>query len=418
MAARWADGFDTSLIATYLNRFTTVDPDGNLSFRTFGHQELISLLDAMVDCRPAIAHIDKQLILNQAMVNARRKGDITPRSLIQQIQRLEQRFQQLPDKELVLLTTISLKMTSELRPIRFEGCHIKFPPKILPTFEKARAELKDKAKHTIRGEHPSDYRWVTMNVRAKTAFQAIQSGMDKLDLFRGLLNFFHHWGRHRLTVGYPKPVNEIVLGPFHTVHDDSGASAAEVWWFQPDYVGPVAPVDPLAKGKNPFPSIKKARERLRKHPYAKVVEEALIRYVRALDQRDFENAFINLWGVLEHLTDTSWKNNQLTERRAGFLLGNDHFYREVLRHLRSHRNRSVHAGANSEFIETLVYQLKRVVEEHLRFHLFQGWRFGSHAETAEFMDLPIQSDALRARIAKSKLALRYFQPHQKSSIGQ
>lgn len=145
--------------------------------------------------------------------------------------------------------------------------------------------------------------------------------------------------------------------------------------------------------------------------YRTDLEESIRRYGSILDSRDWNNAFVQLWGLLEHLTDTTRTENRVTCKRARFLYPKEErsLHKEVLDHLAHHRNRAVHAGYVGEDAETLLYQLKRYVERVLRFHLFAGVDFQNRKEAADFLHLPPDLDELQKRMRLTKRAMKFHE---------
>lgn len=196
--------------------------------------------------------------------------------------------------------------------------------------------------------------------------------------------------------------------------DERALASEDVWWFQPEYTGPLSFVHgPVRGGNDQLPWVRKARARLDKHPYGDVLGKAFLRYIRALDQTDYESGFLALWGVLETLTDTTKRKNEQAAERALNLFRDREFFGQVLKLLLNHRNRAVHAGVESDYIETLVYQLKLVVEVLLRFHLDNLGRFSTLREAADFLDLPTDLATVRQRIRNLKRWERWLEPKQK-----
>jgi hypothetical protein len=146
--------------------------------------------------------------------------------------------------------------------------------------------------------------------------------------------------------------------------------------------------------------------KLQRIGYRNQLTDALLRYCRALDDRDWNISFLKLWGVLELLTHAM--NQATAVERAAFVFEDHEYQMQVLRHLRSYRNRAVHAGMSVEEIETPLYQLKYCVEALLDFHFGNGHRFSSLEEAASFLSLPTDSTALTRRAKMANLALKYM----------
>ncbi len=130
-------------------------------------------------------------------------------------------------------------------------------------------------------------------------------------------------------------------------------------------------------------------------------------YVKALDQRDFNSTFLSLWSLLERLTNTLLDNYKVTVRRAVFLFKDREFHRQILNHLRSYRNRAVHAGEKTDEIEAPVFQLKFYVEQLIFFHIYNTLGFLSMREAAEFLDLPPDASVLKGKIKLFQKAVRF-----------
>ena len=80
--------------------------------------------------------------------------------------------------------------------------------------------------------------------------------------------------------------------------------------------------------------------------------------VRALDSADLNGAFLRLWSLLEHLTDSTHEPYKVATRRAAFMFADRERSQLVLSNLTNYRNRFVHVGSETGDIESLVFQLK------------------------------------------------------------
>ena len=211
----------------------------------------------------------------------------------------------------------------------------------------------------------------------------------------------------RLSFGLREPINGIVLGPVHTIHQVSGKVASDNWWYDPDYIKPIKPYD-IAKDLSAIYQFeKRIRNSLRQLRYRDKIEWAFREYTRALDHRNWHTAFLALWSVLEVLTHSGGDNYKVTIRRASFIFKEPDLHREILNHLRESRNAFVHSNKNSDDIELYTYQLKRYIEALLLFHINNGRSFSNIQEVAEFLDLPIDLTVLSKKIRLSRLATRF-----------
>lgn len=156
-----------------------------------------------------------------------------------------------------------------------------------------------------------------------------------------------------------------------------------------------------------FTFSKKLRTRLSQSAYSDELANSLVRYVRALDAADLNDAFLRLWSILEFLTDSTFDPYKVAVRRAAFMFAERDYSVQVLTHLMNHRNRFVHTGTDTNEIESLVYLLKRFVDALLMFHIGNSFKFESRASAALFMDLPPSKSQIDERIRRLRNARKY-----------
>jgi len=203
------------------------------------------------------------------------------------------------------------------------------------------------------------------------------------------------------------PVNKILPGPLHTLHLPNGKLATESWWYETKRFGNERPHDVTNELGKMYKFLSNVRKRLAKCRYRQTIEDAIILYGRALDEWDWDGAFLKLWSILEKLTDTE-ESYKVTIRRASFILEDRSYHQQVLRHLKDYRNKFVHEAADSSEIETYMYELKNLVEALLAFHLGSRFGFQSLKQAAEFLDLPSEKALLASRIKMMKYAQRFL----------
>lgn len=125
-----------------------------------------------------------------------------------------------------------------------------------------------------------------------------------------------------------------------------------------------------------------------------------------MDVIDYSNSIVNLWSILEYLTNTD-KGYSQTISRASFLYGDYKIVQHFLEALRDTRNKIVHSSERDTREETLVYQLKDIVENLLSFYLFNPFKFSNREELTNFLDLPKDNLALKKRLKIIKSGLKY-----------
>ncbi|RWB21269.1 hypothetical protein [Mesorhizobium sp.] len=231
--------------------------------------------------------------------------------------------------------------------------------------------------------------------------------MAAAEKFRSLLNYYFGLGRMRMSFGYEyKPANDFRWGALHTLHFPDGTDAYDGCVYDRDYF----PNDNLkgvtVKSKQ-FEKFYKRIVRLnKKSSLSDVFWKGLVRYNSALDRSDLLQSFRDLWSVLEFLTNTGKNGYEITVKRASSLFKNCDYHREVLNHLRHRRNSIIHSGVDDEASENLMYSCKAYVEAVLKYIMVNEFRFRSHAEFGEFLDLPRDRESLSKLERQIKRALR------------
>ncbi len=342
-------------------------------------------------------------------MNVGKKGPITSSGLLAEVNKLTDAYLHSPLEHFVLATSLSLYKYTELKPLRVNGAIVKFEHQLPNRFTEERTKITPRDTQVLFADLPTDYLSVRVSVSARSVHEAADAGLGALDLIRAIWNWFYN-RQHltRISLGSQSPVNEIAIGPIHTLHKPSGELATETFWYEPSYRAPVQPKDLKHDIANVQKFYRSVRAKLRKSKYRVDLERALVRYVRALDERDWHIAFLKLWSVLEFLTSTTAKDShEVTIRRVAYVFAQREYQLQVLKALRDHRNQVVHASASTEEIQTYMYLLKRCIETLFGFHPANNFSFSSLKDAAVFLDLPTDLDALNSRIRLARYALKF-----------
>ena len=405
----WVKDYKPELIAQRMEKTKTISGEGKVSFSGFVHSEHLVLLNSMVELDREVPEVEKRRIISQATFKAGEKGEITSKSILREIGKLEREYLITEKKKYRLVTDISVSRLCQFPKVFFGGSFIVVHARLNKTSQNSRAKLINEAKYSISGDLPSNYAAVSVSVTARSTAEAADKALNRLDFVRGIWNFWKNRGYDfRRSTGKRSPVNSILLGPIHTLHKPDGKLASESWWYEPQYQGPVNLYNKKTKIENMFKFLASFRSHLGKSNYGSDIMQAVVRYVRALDSRDWDVSFLRLWSVLEFLTGTLMDSYKVTIRRASYMFSDKEFAFQVLSHLRDYRNKSVHTGSESSDIESLMYQVKRYVEVLIEFHVSNKFRFSSIAAAAEFMNLPTDKGLIDRKIRKLRYAKEFM----------
>ena len=409
MTVRWVKSYSPDLLSQRLEQLKIIKPDNSVSFQGFEYIANVAVLSSMVSFHDNIPNLEKRRIISDATFNAANKGKITPQGLLEEMNELEKQYLCQRPEQYNLITTISIKRHLKLKRHSINGNRITFRPIMNRNFNKGIEQIKNHATYSINGEFPRDYIFAKISVKGKSRSDAGERALDTIDLIRGIWNLFYNRGQYfRMSSGLRKPINKIVLGPLHTLHLPNGKLANELWWYEPDYRGPLDSFDPSREIDNIYRFETSVRKLLKKSPFKSFLETAIIRYTRALDLTDWDNSFLRLWGLLETLSNTGENDShKVTVKRTSFFYKDREYVKQILNHLKDYRNKAVHTGSGNQEIETYMYQLKQFVETALEFLISNKFGFKDLNEVAQFLDLPDDRVLLNKKKHLINSALKY-----------
>ncbi len=166
----------------------------------------------------------------------------------------------------------------------------------------------------------------------------------------------------------------------------------------------------LFQPRNGWEPLEKFRQRatrlLKQHPFRSDVERLLMRYAEALDQPNFDVALLQMWSILEKVTDTIGANYDETIRRAIWLARERKLAKEKLEFIRMRRNLYVHSARSSGEGEQAAYLIKSIVDQHLAGLIFNRVGVKSLSEYGKFLTLPTNLDVLKVRRDEIERAIR------------
>ena len=404
---KWKNGFNPEPIVQKLSSIRILDGK-KVSFCGFEYNEYISVLVTMVEISEDIpTEVSRELIV-KGFHEAARKTKLDKRDIILSIGKAVRAHLGTPEEEYRLVTTLNIQVSNVLPRYRLNGCWIMFYKTLPKKYLATRQEFLSIAPSWLVGTKGSFSYYLVAQAAEKSTHAAVGKMLDAIDLLRGIWNLHTNKAMVLSFGGRKKPVNQIVLGAVHTLHGKDGKKIGETYWHEYENFQDHNKMDLSKDSYRTLDFTKTVRKALNKNIYRKDVELGIIRYVRALDSRDYDSTFIKLWGVLEYLTNTLKDSYDKTIRRASFLYKDREYHRQVLEHLRHYRNKSVHLGAGENDIDIRVYQLKNYVEQLLKFHIANSFEFKSLEEASRFMDFLHDAEDLEKQIAFCQAAIKFI----------
>ena len=363
------------------------------------YESYTTVMHSSIEFLENIPEFEKRKIIFYSIKAAAKEGKITPSTLIRNISKKEEEFIHLPFKKYVLATSLSFRYFDLIKRRIFKEGRLTFSSKLPNNFDLK--PIIERVNRQFANRLPRNYTKVRISVDARSEMEAVDKAFGVIDLLRGIWNLYlNRVCRIRIAAGnQPPPVNKILFGPVHTLHRKDGSLVnKEQYWFSSEYVKPIEPKNIKMDWNNINNTEKIVRRRLKNHLYRNKIEMLLRRYSRSLDTWDLYTSFIHLWSLLEQLTSTEKEPYKKTIKRTLFLFENKDYHRQILKHLKNYRNELVHAGYQTEKIETLVYQLKIYVENLFFFHISNRMGFSSVEEASEFLNLSTDIKTIRKKI--------------------
>jgi len=399
--ARWnRKDFDPDLLVERLERLRIPDDgSGSVGFRgDLFFEDVVSVIQRATVFTVPMPESEGRRIVGRALFSAARAGALTVGSLIGEINRGAKGFAEAPEREFVLATSVSVRYFPVLVDTDVAECKISFgrllPEHLRPGHETA----MERTRRFVFGEYPDQgsllghYTAVWVAVRGRSGYEAAASALAALDLLRGIWNLALNRRRwSRTTSKRRTPVNGVLLGPVHSLHNPDGGLASEADWYEYDYVEPTQSNELKRRWEHVRRNESGTWACLDRSLYRPELEDAIRRYTRALDTREWDVAFVQLWGYSK--TSRGPSPAIPIPSRSSAPPSSTQSQSETCTCRSSttskdYRNRSVHGGEGSEGIEAYLYQLKRYVEEVLVFHLRGGHEFLSVEEASRFLDQP------------------------------
>lgn len=252
-------------------------------------------------------------------------------------------------------------------------------------------------KHT----QSTKYSFVKISTSGHSLHEAIDSATAALHLLRGLWTLFSTFRSWSIRFGgapQAKPIGIVHTGPIHTLHHKTGALAGTepIFWYEPNYVEDCQLFNPEVQKWGIIDSNRRwALARIQASPFKIELERLIIRYAAALDQTDYDLAFLQLWGVLEKVTGTVGTNYEETITRAAWPFDNRSLSKELLGCMRLRRNLYVHSSIKREDSDQAIYLVKGFIDVHLLRLIRNSFNASSIDEYAQHLTLPTNLETLQ-----------------------
>lgn len=405
--ANWKDGYNPQILLADLQNSLTLTSEGEVSLRDSRFQVYAPALLTAIKFSPQIFSALEKDIIRASIVAAFKAKKLTKDYLISEVRKRESEYLQKRLKRFVLISEIALKASHKYPKYKIDACTI-IIGKLPKNFTEARQSFLRWGRHHVHGELPQSYVPVRIYSSGRSPEEAGEKALNTINLLRAFWNLSINFSKtFRSSSGKRKPINEITMGPLHSIHYESGKNIAGPFWHDPLYVSSIDVIHPSNEWITTLKNEKNLRQKLQKSRFREIIENALSRYVDALDERNFQASFLKLWSLLEYLTNTTRANYEVTIKRTIFIFKNKDLHKEILNYIRESRNKLVHSDESLNEEESLMFQSKLYVEKMILFYLHYGNKFKDINELSSFLDLPANRDVLTTRRKIVELGIKF-----------
>ncbi len=408
MCAMWAgneqksESYVKNLLTPIRNQFVSDGKGGIAGYDFAAYDDYLSAIESYIRLNAEIPEPEKFSLISDAVWVAAKANKLDEKNLLDYVTDKESDYLSKPKEDYEFFSSISVRYFNGLNRSRLKP-PIKFSRKIPETIDFE--SILEKFSYIGIKNIPESYTFFRIPLKARNPTEAYRLGIDAIDLLRAIWNWYYKPQEFLYTTDQSqKPMNLITLGPFHSVLKPDGALSSN-FWYESEFQE--STIDIQEKWEKLSSFERKSRKRFSKHPYKDEIEDSLRRFTQALDHRDKNVSFLQLWQVLEKITGTNNANYDRLIKRVSFLYEEVELNKGVLNHLRLHRNSSVHDGKRHDRIEKYLYQLKSYVQVALSYHIDNPFNVKTMSEAHLFLDMPTNCDALRQRLAQTKKALKY-----------
>jgi len=248
-----------------------------------------------------------------------------------------------------------------------------------------------------------------VSVAALTASDAVRRGVRLLNLMRALLSLRYGIGRESIQLHGRRdaPLAMVHLGPLHLVAEGGSAACIDDAWDEELYTKDWKPFPAATDWDETAVELKSLLGRVSALPYRLQMEDLLCRYVSALDETRWPVTLLQLWSVVEKITDTIGRNQKQLASRASRVFSDGALARDVIEAVRCTRNRLVHAGHARPLNERWASEVKRTVEAHLHHLLFNTFGVDSTDEYSALLAMPRATAVLCREIALRQAMMKF-----------
>lgn len=396
--------FNPQIILDKIEEAKSITDDGRVTYKGWDYHDYFASIYAMVDVPAKIMNeLNVDSLLSRGLSRAAKAGKITHQSFIQHLNALAAEELRVKEKEYRLVTSLSIWGKLPFKRRLFDKVQVRFVDQLPEKYHANRSDLSSSLNNGMKLRH-SGYTDVIVTSKAKSIHGAASKSLNTLDFVRALMSLFSN-SSMELFGNTSAPINKIRLGEIHSLHNVAGKLSTKQYWYEPNFY-----FSQSFQHAQPEVLVKNFRwclDKLEICKYDRELKDSLLRFVRALDEKDANSAAIRLWGALEVLACPGGAKYDKIVKRCAFVFDEPEYHEQVLENLREYRNGTIHAGDQSQRAKTFCYQMQFYFRNLFLFHLYWAGKFVTLDEANTFLDLPTEKSKLLFQKQQIDEAIKY-----------
>lgn len=386
----------------YFESISTVVEGGGLSFPAFQWgAELEEILPDAFTVRPALRRSGAIRLFQKALYQARRDGPLTAESVIKRAEEIHRNDRAVSQKKFTLWTKIRVQGVGQAQTVKlnWDGVSIRIVAE-LPKWLRLKS-FHNSSLGQIYPDDPAGSGYAILSCKERTEDDAVDKMFDAINLIMALMNIYETRGSWTIMSGSNWTAGQLRMGPFQFVFNERKFLGDNRFWYDPKYNEKAwhQQLPEFGKYLKILPFTRKALSALEAHPLKKILVTALQLAQDAFEARDGNHRLMRFWAALEkvYVEDSAReRSNQKVIERATFADSEYHLTRWQLSHAARLRNEHVHERGHEDVFMEQSQMLRELFTRHILHWIFHGRNFEKHEALLAYVDLPRESENLKA----------------------
>jgi hypothetical protein len=388
---------------------TNVDENKRIHFLRWESDEVERILPDAFDADRSFTPRQLRYLLRDALWECRRKGLLTNKVLVAEVQRLANIQLAEQNSSFSMFTKFRSHQMGGAPIIRIRWDDVTLQiSNSLPLYMR-QSEYIETGIGPINPYDPTGFGYLIARCKTRSAENAVAQMINASEVFMAVFNMYESWGRRTRGDVERWAQGKLWHGPYHIVFRNRKRAGQDGFWYEPNFSMDDWKTRPLKMCEilKEVPRVQNALIALSGHPMRDVLIRVLKLIQNAMSTRDQNYRILRYWSALEQLygdPKSRQKNSKDIIERAIFTETDKLLARWKLQHISRMRNEYAHAGEIDDDLFVMSQYLRDLLSWHINYLLFHAPAVNSHEHWLEIVDLP--DDKAELNRHKSTIDLR------------